>query len=330
MSAMPSRSPKVQQPAGQPVLRVTLTEAQDKLSERMAAGSKLASVLPTTVADMSTLGHTVDQWGDYNRTWLDKFIGGEAADEYKTVSLRMYSYDSIRDPSARLRSIQTQVQKEMSKLQSIYDRLEIWIPAAAVDAADDIEATNQNVDQDSEIAADRKAVMVIYGHDQEANDALFSWLRAIGLKPREWSQLVSASGDASPYIGQVLEQAFRDAQAVIAFFTPDEFVLAKDADPMNKASWRLQARPNVLIEAGMALVTHPRRTVLVVHGAQELPSDLAGRHYIRLSSTSPSSLHTLATRLHDAGCETDQSGTDWLNASRFPDRDSIPIPLFIN
>ena len=46
--------------------------------------------------------------------------------------------------------------------------------------------------------------MVIYGHDKPANDALFDWLRAIGLQPREWSQLIQASGSASPFIGDVL------------------------------------------------------------------------------------------------------------------------------
>jgi len=36
--------------------------------------------------------------------------------------------------------------------------------------------------------------MVIYGHDTQANTALFDWLRAIGLEPREWSQLIHATG----------------------------------------------------------------------------------------------------------------------------------------
>jgi predicted nucleotide-binding protein len=166
--------------------------------------------------------------------------------------------------------------------------------------------------------------MVIYGHDTEANAALFDWLRAIGLQPQEWSQLVRASGSASPYIGQVLDEAFRNAQAVVAFFTPDEHVIARTAPPEDQNSWRLQARPNVLIEAGMALVTHPERTVLAVLGHQELPSDLAGRHYIRLSHTDVAALHDLAGRLHDAGCDTDLTGTDWLNPARFPDRSDLP------
>jgi len=38
------------------------------------------------------------------------------------------------------------------------------------------------------IATDRKKVMVVYGHDREANEALFDWLRAVGLEPREWGE----------------------------------------------------------------------------------------------------------------------------------------------
>jgi hypothetical protein len=77
----------------------------------------------------------------------------------------------------------------------------------------------------------------------------------------------------------------------------------------------------------MALTTHPTRTVLVVLGPQELPSDLAGRHYVRLSHTAVEPLHDLATRLERAGCDTETTGTSWLNAARFPDRDHItPAP----
>src|SRR5258708_9403700 len=169
-------------------------------------------------------------------------------------------------------------------------------------------------------AANRKAVMVIYGHDTEANTALFDWLRTIGLQPQEWSQLVRASGNASPYIGQVLDAAFRDAQAVVAFFTPDEHVVARTAPPEDQNAWRLQARPNVLIEAGMALITHPERTVLAVLGHQELPSDLAGRHYIRLSPIAVEPLHDLAGRLQAAGCVTDTTAPPRLYPARFPHR----------
>ena len=168
-------------------------------------------------------------------------------------------------------------------------------------------------------AENRKAVMVIYGHDKQANEALFAWLRAIGLQPREWSQLIRATGSASPFIGEVLEKALRDVQAVVAFFTPDEYVTAAGA---GHVGGRLQARPNVLIEAGMALITHPTRTIITVLGNQELPSDLAGRHYVRLSHTDVQALNDLAGRLADAGCDIDLSGSAWLTPGQFPDRGS--------
>jgi predicted nucleotide-binding protein len=204
-------------------------------------------------------------------------------------------------------------------------------------AADDTHAEEQGRQRDSEFqnslstavevdisSANRRRVMVIYGHDEEANRALFNWLRAIGLEPMEWSQLVKLSGDASPYVGQVLEQAFVAAQAVLAFFTPDESVIARGASRSNKNSWRLQARPNVLIESGMALVTHPQRTVLVVLGDQELPSDLAGRHYIRLNNTA-GPIYELASRLADAGCDVNRTGTQWLDPANFPNRDNLAV-----
>jgi hypothetical protein len=89
-------------------------------------------------------------------------------------------------------------------------------------------------------------------------------------------------------------------------------------------------RPNVLIEAGMALIAHPTRTILAVLGDQELPSDLAGRHYVRLSHTDVQPLNDLAGRLGDAGCDIDLSGSDWLHSGRFPDRDSTVSPAEVH
>jgi predicted nucleotide-binding protein len=167
-----------------------------------------------------------------------------------------------------------------------------------------------------------KKVMVIYGHDVEANMALFDCLRAMGLQPQEWGQLIQQSQIGSPYIGAVLDEAFKNVQAVVAFFTPDEHVIPRASYVAGQDGWRLQARPNVLIEAGMALATHPRETILLVLGSQELPSDLSGRHFIRLDGT-VMPLKNLGDRLKTAGCAVELDGTDWLNPSRFPNRDTI-------
>lgn len=167
-----------------------------------------------------------------------------------------------------------------------------------------------------ELASDRRRVMVVHGQDREAAQAIFDWLRSIDLRPSEWNELVKASGAASPFIGDVLDTAFSQAQAVVVLFTPDEQVQLRDGLVSGRPRSRLQSRPNVLFEAGMAFARHPQRTVLVVHGDQELPSDLAGRHYVRLGTVR--ALRDLAQRLEAAGCPVDLEGSDWLDVSRFP------------
>ena len=84
--------------------------------------------------------------------------------------------------------------------------------------------------------------------------AVFAFLRSTGLQPIEWSQAVAATGEASPYIGTVLDSAFEAAQAVVALMTPDEVAYLRDeyssdeSDPEREPA--AQARPNVLFEAG--------------------------------------------------------------------------------
>ena len=351
MMGMPARrqnSPNEPQQPEPAVLRVSLSDAEAQLDARMAAGRELADkdgaalvakltsipyarhmygpgAKPEGAQEVDELRRRVSRWRDYNRTWLAKNLGGEAAEGYQRVSTHFgFGGD---DPRVDLRFLLENIESEISELESIRDRLPMWLPPDAAAQASAATGTQTDGGEAIGVATNRKLVMVIYGHDTEANTALFDWLRAVGLQPQEWNQVINATGTASPYIGQALERAFRNAQAVVAFFTPDERVLARNASSKERTSWRMQARPNVLIEAGMALTTHPDRTVLVVLGDQELPSDLAGRHYVRLSRTSSAPLHDLASRLEMAGCDTDTSGSAWLEPTRFPDRDHIdPVP----
>jgi predicted nucleotide-binding protein len=164
---------------------------------------------------------------------------------------------------------------------------------------------------------DPRRVFVVHGRNDRARDGIFAFLRALGLMPIEWSQAISMTGQASPYIGDVLDTAFSGAQAIVVLFTPDEvaylkpeFSLGHD-DPETKPSE--QARPNVLFESGMALGRDPGRTVLVELGQVRAFSDVVGRHAVRLDG-SPRTRNDLAQRLRTAGCSIDLSGTDWLTA----------------
>ena len=168
---------------------------------------------------------------------------------------------------------------------------------------------------------DRAKVFVVHGRNSAVRDAMFSFLRAIGLKPIEWSEAVLATGHATPYIGDILDAAFPQAQAVVVLLTPDdearlrpEFV--QDDDPLYEKDLSGQARPNVLFEAGRAMGRDSERTVLVEIGVLRPFSDIAGRHVVRFDGSSQRR-QELAQRLEAAGCEVSRKGTDWHTTGDF-------------
>ena len=161
-------------------------------------------------------------------------------------------------------------------------------------------------------------VFVVHGRNEAARDAMFTFLRAIGLHPIEWSEAIRATGTPNPYIGLVLEAAFSQAAAVVVLFTPDDEARLKQVfhrpdDPGHERNLCGQARPNVLFEAGMAIGRSEKRTVLVELGTLRPFSDLAGRHLIRIDD-STEWRQGLAQRLMAAGCLVNLDGTDWHTA----------------
>jgi predicted nucleotide-binding protein len=170
--------------------------------------------------------------------------------------------------------------------------------------------------------ANRSRVFVIHGRNEEMRRALFDFLRAIDLKPIEWSEAVALTGKPSPFIGEILDCAMQYAQAIIVLFTGDDQARLRDEflsgnDAVYERKTTPQSRPNVIFEAGLALGKYPERTILVQVGDLRPFSDIAGRHLIRLKNTSKSR-QDLALRLRLAGCEVDLSGTDWHDAGTFP------------
>ena len=161
----------------------------------------------------------------------------------------------------------------------------------------------------------------MHGRNETARNALFSFLRSIGLNPLESSEAVKAVGHPTPYIGEILDAAFSHAHAVVVLFTPDDIArlqeqFRSDRDPRHEVEPTGQARPNVLFEAGMAMGRDSNRTILVEMGKLRPFSDIAGRHIIRLDGSSKQR-QQLAQRLRAAGCPVNLDGTDWHTEGSF-------------
>jgi predicted nucleotide-binding protein len=165
-----------------------------------------------------------------------------------------------------------------------------------------------------------RRVFVVHGRNATARGAVFAFLRSIGLAPIEWHEALLATGKASPYVGEVVDAALADAQAVVILFTPDEVVALRpeyaDGDEDPEVRPACQARPNVIFEAGLAIGRDPDRVVLVELGRLRQFSDVMGRHAVRLGN-SLASRQEFAVRLRIAGCPVDLSGTDWHTSGDF-------------
>jgi predicted nucleotide-binding protein len=136
--------------------------------------------------------------------------------------------------------------------------------------------------------SDRKKVFVVYGRNEDAYTAIKLFLNFLGLEPLTFEEVKNDLG-GSPFVGQIVKSGMDRARGIIVLFTPDEYASLdarlRNSHDADSEAGRVQARQNVTLEAGMALAIDESRTILVVIGNPTLPSDLHGRHYLRMNNT---------------------------------------------
>src|SRR5437868_877414 len=132
-------------------------------------------------------------------------------------------------------------------------------------------------------------VFVVHGRDPHPEATIRRMLQLLDLNPISWDEAVEWTGSTSPSILEIVREGFAHAQAVVVIFSPDEVArLRNEFRHQNDSKADLerpQPRPNVLLEAGMALALHPERTLLLVFGDCTLPSDISGLHTIRFDGS---------------------------------------------
>jgi hypothetical protein len=162
--------------------------------------------------------------------------------------------------------------------------------------------------EDPRSAPDPRSVFIVHGRNLVARDALQSFLTSAGLKPIPWEAAAAKAGEknktANPFIGQILDAGFDMAQAVVVLLTGDD--VARVQRSFEREKLTPQARPNVLLEAGMALGRFPERTILVQIGEIRGVSDISGRYILRLDRPDGEALSELLNRLSAAHCTVDQ------------------------
>ncbi|HET7013758.1 MAG TPA: CATRA conflict system CASPASE/TPR repeat-associated protein, partial [Streptosporangiaceae bacterium] len=164
----------------------------------------------------------------------------------------------------------------------------------------------------------KRNVFVVYGRDEEARLAIFEFLRALDLRPLQWESVVSKTGSAAPSLSNAVRIGLQICTAVVVLMTAEDIVrlhpdLHERTEGQAEATDSMQARPNVLLELGMALAVKPDQTLILLFGQQRPVTDLGGLNYIQIQADSDWR-SKVAGRLGQAGCPVDLSGQDWRQA----------------
>ena len=216
------------------------------------------------------------------------------------------------DDADLARSLLVRLLDEISYLELAVQKADLVTDAArpTVDAAE------RSLNEDR-----KRNVFVVYGRDEEARRAIFEFLRALDLRPLQWESVVSETRSAAPSLSDAVRIGLAVCTAVVVLMTAEDIVrlhpdLHDEQESPAEFADSMQARPNVLLELGMALALKPDQTLILFLGQQRPVTDLGGKNYIQVQAGS-GWRSKVAGRLGQAGCPVDLSGQDWRDAGNF-------------
>lgn len=166
-----------------------------------------------------------------------------------------------------------------------------------------------------------RRVMVVHGRNEPLRKAMFAYLESLDLIPMDWNAGIKAAKLANPSVQEIVNALFDQATAVVVLLTPDdEARLLPEFHKPNDPTWETDltpaARPNVLFEAGMAISSHPKQTVIVQVGHVRPFSDIIGS-YITHMDGSINKRRELYIKLDNAGCAVVTDSDRWRKAGDF-------------
>ncbi len=304
---------------------VSPVDESEEQEQLLATPAKIASILRTdvkTVLDLVESGELDglkigDEWRVPTDSFVD-FLKNRISDQRMKVLV-----DNFKKPEMWTRALEDfpDLKKQISVTEYEKGTMGAFLKKLLSDTRNGDFPLNAGNNQQVRPMPNQRQVFVVHGRDERLRQDLFAFLRALDLQPIEWSEALRLTGKASPYIGEVLDKAFDNAQAVVVLLTPDDEVRLVEElwlpnEENTEKEIHFQPRPNVLFEAGMAFGRNPDRTLLVQAGRVKAFSDVAGRHVVRLTN-SPESRQDVAERLRTAGCAVSTSGRDWLRQGDF-------------
>jgi predicted nucleotide-binding protein len=257
-----------------PVLHIPLPQADEQLTERITRGQALLDKPYGFLSLEAPVGDLEEErwkqalrWHDYNCSWLLNNLGDEVREEYQAVAGRAYhagipAFGRVKD------TLQVALPEEISKLESIRERLPLWAsePAALPGS------------HTARLLPD-SPIFIVHGSDTlRAESVARTVTRATG---RETVILRD-----QPNLGRTIIEKFEQHAGEVSYAI---IVLTADdkGSRADEAMARPRGRQNVIFEMGYfyGLIGRDRVSVLLRPGVEK-PSDMDGIAYITYDDNS--------------------------------------------
>lgn len=156
----------------------------------------------------------------------------------------------------------------------------------------------------------RGKAFLVHGRDHAAADWLRDCLEDLDILVIQWEDALILTGSGSPYTLDIVKSGMSESDVAVILFTPDEEVKLREELHGDKSDYDcgMQSRPNVWIEAGMAIALSREHVILVELDGCRPASDLYGLHFLRYSKNVDryQFLVQLENRLKSCGCRTNK------------------------
>lgn len=266
-------------------LKVSITEAQDKLSTRAIKGQEIKAKQISSEKELGAAWDEYYKWNEYNTQLLKTiFTTTEFAEEYDQPTSFVFSiaetgfWDKIND-------LHKSIDRKSRRLESLIERLEI-IPLLQ----------NQTTVKPSK-HQDKSKIFIVHGHDELAKIQVARFIEKLGLKPIILHEQASGSQTIIEKIESESDVGFG-----IVLYTPCDRG-AKESETNNLQS---RARQNVVFEHGFLIGKLGRNNVCpLVKGIVETPNDISGIVYTPMDSDGWQI--SLAKELRKAGYDIDMN-----------------------
>jgi predicted nucleotide-binding protein len=241
-----------------PRLQVSLAQATAALDERLELGGELAKRRVDSETTYKSWSRDITTWDEYNKSWIERFIGPTISAEYARRGPRIYAATTweqwARDQSDELSLY-------MRRLESVRARLELWVD----------DATEMAGRQEPNM---KGPIFVVHGHDEAVLHT------AVRLVEKTTDRKVIVLRE-QPNSGRALIEKFEELASSAAFaillVTGDDIGGPKTAA---MGDLRERARQNVVFELGFFFgkLGRVRVAVLLSEGVEK-PSDIEGLVY---------------------------------------------------